>query len=232
MFVGDEDADLRVKWVSGGTAVAIACVVIAWHSREAAPRPAGTMKSMVTLGRHRYAWENILESAKEQAAAHTGYDASYVQIAYPEGDVPIDRGACTDVIVRALRHAGYDLQALIHEDMKAHLKEYPRHGVAADTNIDHRRVPNQMYFFKKFGETLPTAVSAQTLATWKAGDFVYWKPDGGEHTGIVSDDLNKDGIPLVIHNWGGCQEEDCLTRWPIIGHYRFPTGAPRVNSKT
>lgn len=138
------------------------------------------------------------------------------------GDVPIDRGACTDVIVRALRHAGYDLQALIHEDMETHLKDYPRHGATPDSNIDHRRVPNQMYFFSKFGQTLPIAVTAQTLATWKPGDFVYWSPSGGEHTGVISDNLDPSGVPMVIHNWNGCREEDCLTRWPIVGHYRFP----------
>lgn len=195
-----------------------------WHRAGARPL-VWTAKSTVTLGTHAQAWENILEGAKEQEG--TAYDASYVRIAYPEGDVQSDRGACTDVIVRALRHAGYDLQALIHEDMKAHLKSYPRHGAAPDSNIDHRRVPNQMYFFSRFGKVLPTTVDAQTMATWKPGDFVYWSPGGGEHTGVVSDDLDANGMPLVIHNWGGCREEDCLTRWPIVGHYRFPSGVAR-----
>jgi len=85
----------------------------------------------------------IVEGAKLQCDPPAHYDASYRSIPYPNGDVASDRGACTDVVIRALRHAGYDLQKLIHEDIKKHLADYPKHGERPDPNIDQRRVPNQ-----------------------------------------------------------------------------------------
>jgi uncharacterized protein YijF (DUF1287 family) len=153
------------------------------------------------------------------------YDASYVDLKYPGGDVPRGRGACTDVIVRALRAVGFDLQKLIHEDKKRHPNAYPaqwRH-TRADTNIDQRRVPNQTVFFKRFGKTLATQVNSSTRNQWQAGDIVQWKFDNGlDHTGVISDKTNAQGWPLVIHNVGGCAENDVLTAWKIVGHYRFP----------
>lgn len=171
-----------------------------------------------TVGTHRAAWENVLEGAKAQAKDGTWYDASYEQLAYPEGDVPPDRGACTDVVIRSLRHAGYDLQALIHEDMKKRFSEYPRRGDVPDSNIDHRRVPNQICFFKKYGTSLSLDPSS---ADWKPGDLVYWKTSR-DHVGVISDTIGPSGLPMVIHNNGQCAEEDCLTQWPIVGHYRYP----------
>lgn len=218
------------KWVfvivAGGCIVA-GCLVgsVVFRRGRAKPLPPGTLRSVVTVGTHPYAWQNIIEGAHEQASEGAKYDASYVRIAYPNGDVPLTQGACTDVIVRALRHAGYDLQSLIHEDIEKHPSDYPLHGRAPDSNIDHRRVPNQIVFFRKYGQSLPLAVNSGTLSTWRPGDFVYWSPFGGEHTGVVSDDVNASGVPMVIHNLGGCHEEDCLTRWPIVGHYRFPAEA-------
>lgn len=153
------------------------------------------------------------------------YDASYVDMKYPGGDVPRGRGACTDVIVRALRAVGFDLQNLIHEDKKRHPNAYSaqwRH-TRADTNIDQRRVPNQTVFFRRFGKTLATQVNSSTRNQWQAGDIVQWKFDNGlDHTGIISDKTNAQGWPLVIHNVGGCAENDVLTAWKIVGHYRFP----------
>lgn len=80
-----------------------------------------------------------------------------------------------------------------------------------------------MKFLERFGRPLPIAVNDETLPLWQHGNLVYWRyPDGQEHTGVVSDRTNSRGIPLVIHNAGRTREEDCLLRWEIIGHYRFP----------
>lgn len=167
--------------------------------------------------------------AKIVAAAHAQegdiYNASYQQIPYPNGDVPRGGGACTDVLIRAFRAAGYDLQKLIHEDMKRNFRRYPNSwGLkGTDKNIDHRRVPNQMTFFQKFGQTLPKETTGAALKTWKPGDVVVWKMDDGRwHTGLISDGIGESGTPLVIHNAMECFEQDYLTRWKIMAHYRFP----------
>ncbi|NLA11406.1 MAG: DUF1287 domain-containing protein [Firmicutes bacterium] len=167
----------------------------------------------------------ILMGAKEEAKKKTRYDASYQSISYPGGDVAPERGACTDVVIRALRAAGYDLQRLIHEDMSENFNLYPPlWGLSKpDSNIDHRRTQNQMVYFERFGEKLTLEVTEAELSQWQSGDIVYWTfPNGQEHTGIISDRTNRAGIPLVIHNSSIAREEDCLLRWEIIGHYRFP----------
>jgi uncharacterized protein len=168
--------------------------------------------------------DRTLLGARAEVRNRTRYDASYVAMEYPGGDVPADRGACTDVVVRALRNAGYDLQMLIHEDMQANFSQYPsRWGLTRpDSNIDHRRVSNQMTFFQRHGLSLTTEVE-EALEEWQWGDVVCWDMgDGQLHTGIISDWTNADGVPLVIHNGWITREEDCLTRWKIIGHYRYP----------
>lgn len=165
----------------------------------------------------------IVENAHAQKG--TVYDAAYKPISYPNGDIDKSKGACTDVVVRALRGAGVDLQKLMHEDMKKNFRRYPQKwGLEGpDKNIDHRRVPNQMKFFARHGQSLTTRVDANTLKTWQPGDIVCWDMQNGQlHTGIVSDGLNSAGVPLVIHNGWVCVEDDSLTRWKIIGHYRYP----------
>ncbi len=167
----------------------------------------------------------ILLGAREEVKRKTRYDATYQVIGYPGGDVAAEGGACTDVIVRALRAAGFDLQKLIHEDMCDYFHLYPQLWAlnGPDPNIDHRRTQNQMFYFERFGEKLTLDVAGEELLQWKHGDFVYWRfPGGQQHTGVISDRLNNRGIPLVIHNGSVAREEDCLLRWDIIGHYRFP----------
>lgn len=162
-------------------------------------------------------------------AAHTqigtSYDPAYQVISYPSGDVDSSKGACTDVVVRALRGAGFDLQKLMHEDMTQNFRLYPhKWGLTKpDKNIDHRRVPNQMEFFTRKGQSLPSRVDGSTLASWQPGDIVCWDMENGQlHTGVVSDGLSSAGVPLVIHNGWMCVEDDSLTRWKIIGHFRYP----------
>ena len=154
------------------------------------------------------------------------YDGSYRRLAYPGGDVPAERGVCTDVVVRAFRSAGIDLQVLVHEDMSRAWSEYPRAwGLAApDPNIDHRRVPNLVAFFRRRGETLPVS---RMPADYRPGDLVTWRlPSGLPHIGIVTD-ATTEGRPRVVHNLGaGALEEDVLFAFPITGHFRYPAAPP------
>lgn len=168
--------------------------------------------------------QKIVEGAKIQAREGAAYTTGYFRIGYPNGDLDRDEGVCTDVVIRALRHAGYDLQKLIHEDMRTRFASYPRRERRPDSNIDHRRCPNQIWFFKSYGKTLTNKVDATTLKHWKPGDIVYWKLTGSnlDHTGVLSDKTNAHGEPYVIHNLGRCAEEDVLTSWKIVGHYRYP----------
>lgn len=153
------------------------------------------------------------------------YDASYQTLAYPGGDVQKGRGACTDVVIRALRGAGFDLQRLVHEDMRRHFGAYPKNWGLRRPNasIDHRRVPNLMVFFERRGQPLPLETTGEALETWQPGDIVCWRlPDGRWHTGVVSDGIGESGKPMVIHNGWRCAEQDYLDAWKIVGHYRFP----------
>jgi hypothetical protein len=169
---------------------------------------------------------DIAIAAQAQIGVTVRYDPAYRPLEYPGGDVPIGRGVCTDVIVRALRTArGMDLQRLVHEDIKAHWDAYPHQKRwrldKPDPNIDHRRVPNLMTYFRRAGYgRAPTRVPSQYLP----GDIVAWDLGRGIlHIGIVSDLKTAAGMPLVIHNIGaGAREEDILFRHSIIGHYRLP----------
>jgi uncharacterized protein len=151
------------------------------------------------------------------------YDPAYFSIPYPNGDVPADRGVCTDVIIRAYRKVGIDLQQEVHDDMKAHFKIYPTNwGLRyPDKNIDHRRVPNLMTFFSRKGEVI--RISANS-ADYVPGDIVTWNLGGGiTHIGIVVNKRSPDGKRyLIAHNIGKGQElSDCLFSFSITGHYRF-----------
>jgi uncharacterized protein len=164
----------------------------------------------------------LVAAARAQVGVTLIYDPSYQQIAYPMGDVPIARGVCSDVVIRAFRTLGVDLQQELHRDMKRHFAAYPKHwGLAKpDRNIDHRRVPNLATWFKRQGYALPVS---QDAATYMPGDIVTWILGGGQpHIGIVSDRRSEDGArPLVIHNIGwGAREEDALFEYRITGHFR------------
>jgi uncharacterized protein len=166
-----------------------------------------------------------VRAARQQLGVTMIYDGTYQDLDYPGGDVPLDRGVCTDVVVRALRAArSIDLQKLVHEDMTAHFKAYPAQrrwrADQPDANIDHRRVPNLMTWFKRAGYAQPLSERA---ADYLPGDLVAWNLGGGIlHIGMVSDRRSAGGVPLVIHNIGaGTQEEDILFHFAIIGHYRL-----------
>lgn len=167
--------------------------------------------------------QELATCALELTKQHVVYDPSYYSIPYPNGDVPEGKGVCTDVVIRAYRMLGIDLQVEVHEDMQANFSSYPdRWGLSGpDSNIDHRRVPNLMTYFTRQGAELP--ISNKTSA-YEAGDIVCWDLGGGmTHIGIVSaikSPLN--GNPLIVHNVGAGQVlEDYLFNFKIIGHYRF-----------
>jgi uncharacterized protein YijF (DUF1287 family) len=165
--------------------------------------------------------ERLLQGALAQIGRTVAYDAGYQAIAFPGGDVPIERGVCTDVIVRAYRAVGVDLQVLVNRDMRQSFSAYPKlWGLShPDPNIDHRRVPNLAVFFGHHGKTLPVSTEKHD---YKPGDIVTWRlPDGRPHIGLVSS-RESGGTPLIIHNIGrGAQEEDILLTFQITGHYRF-----------
>jgi uncharacterized protein YijF (DUF1287 family) len=163
-------------------------------------------------------------AALEQAARPGVYDPAYVQLDYPMGDVPAGRGVCSDVVVRALRAAGLDLQALVHEDMKANFAVYPKRwgAMRPDRTIDHRRVPNLEVYFTRRGWRLPPS---RVAADYRAGDIVAWNLKGDDgflpHIGVVTDRIGRSGRPLIAHNIGaGPKAEDVLFDWPITGRYR------------
>jgi uncharacterized protein YijF (DUF1287 family) len=167
---------------------------------------------------------NVVASARTQVGVTIHYDSAYARIPYPLGDVPIERGVCADVLIRAFRAAGIDLQQLVHEDMRAHFSAYPHAwGLReADSNIDHRRVPNLETLFRRRGFALPITANARD---YLPGDIVSWRlPNGLAHIGLVSDRRAPDGSgrPLMIHNIGaGTQEEDVLFAWTQAGHFRW-----------
>lgn len=151
------------------------------------------------------------------------YDPSYFAIDYPMGDVPEGKGVCTDVIIRAYRLMGIDLQELVHQDMKANFSQYPTiWGLQGpDRNIDHRRVPNLLTYFKRFGEAKSITNSSDD---YLPGDIVCWELGGGmTHIGIVIDSRSTDGKRnLIVHNIKhGQVAEDILFSFKIIGHYSY-----------
>lgn len=151
------------------------------------------------------------------------YDPSYFSLDYPNGDVPLNKGVCTDVIIRAFRKVDIDLQKEVHEDMERNFEKYPNNwGLSVpDKNIDHRRVPNLMVYFSRFGNILPITENPEDF---KPGDIVCWNLGGGiTHIGIIVNKKSKDQKRhLLVHNIGSGQVlADCLFDFNIIGHYEY-----------
>lgn len=162
--------------------------------------------------------EKLVAAARAQVGDR--YVADYVSLRYPGGDVPKGQGACTDVVIRALRAVGYDLQKLVHEDMTRHFALYPKKwGLRRpDPSIDHRRVPNLRVYFARHAKSLPLN------RDFAPGDIVTWDltPGGLTHCGMVSDKKNARGVPWILHNIGPvASEEDRLFAWKLTGHYRL-----------
>lgn len=162
--------------------------------------------------------QKLAASARSLTAQRVVYDPAYYVIPYPAGDVPHGKGVCTDVVIRAYRALGIDLQKAVHEDILKVRSAYHR-VQRPDANIDHRRVPNLMVFFSRHGRSL-SRQPADSL--YGAGDVVCWDLGGGVlHTGIV---VLQGARPWIVHNIGAGQVlENCLFRWTVIGHYRYPS---------
>ena len=161
-------------------------------------------------------------AAQSQVGRTVKYDSSYVKLKYPGGDLPLDRGTCTDVLIRAFRKVGIDLQVKVHEDMSAHFKDYPQKWGATgpDSNIDHRRVENLQTYFTRQGDAVPATNNPHDY--WP-GDIVVWDTGhGGSHIGIVSTFIAPNGQRYcIVHNIGhGTKIEDRLFDFKIAGHFR------------
>lgn len=162
----------------------------------------------------------LARAARGQTADFVVYNPRYVSIAYPSGDVAALYGVCTDVVIRAFRALGIDLQALIKQ---------ARVG-SGDTSIDHRRVEVLRRFLGRYGQSLPASEHAED---YQPGDIVTYRRTGGRgsqtHVAIVSDRMAPSGRPLIVHNRGwGPQLEDALFVDPVTGHYRVAMPAAQV----
>jgi uncharacterized protein YijF (DUF1287 family) len=201
-----------MRIVRGG--IAVAALAAAAVMAGAQPRAAMPRSTFV---------RDLIRAAVAQANERVVYDGSYRRIPYPGGDVPPEVGVCTDLVVRAYRAVGVDLQVRVHEDMTAAFASYPRAwGLSRpDSNIDHRRVPNLQTYLRRRGAQQPVTDAA---AAYRAGDLVTWTlPGNVPHIGLVTDQRSPDGQrPLIAHNIGrGPQIEDMLFSFPVTGHYRY-----------
>ena len=173
-------------------------------------------------------FKKLVVQAIEQTKHQVKYVPDYVQIKYPNGDVPSNTGVCTDLVIRAYRGVNIDLQKQVHEDMVKDFSKYPKLWKLKkpDSNIDHRRVPNLMTYFTNKGAKLKISDISED---YKPGDIVTWNlqnnnsMSGITHIGIVIDQKSSDGKRnLIAHNIGGGNEiEDMLFSYTIIGHFRY-----------
>lgn len=168
-------------------------------------------------------YQRLADSAFVLTKQKVTYDPAYRVIEFPNGDVASDKGVCTDVVIRAYRKMGIDLQKEVHEDMKLNFNKYPKNwGLkSTDRNIDHRRVPNLMTFFARHGVEKKITNNPED---YKPGNIVCWDLGKGiTHIGIVSNKKSSDKKRyLIVHNIGEGQVlEDCLFEFKIIGHYQY-----------
>lgn len=180
--------------------------------------------------------ERLAAAALQRTQSKIIYEDAYYAIGYPNGDVPSDKGRAEDLIVRAYRAMGVDLQERLNGDMLEHFSEYPQifGRKAADPNIDHRLAANlQRYFRRQGAELLVSNERGEEVPSidpedYQPGDVVAWRlAGGGTHIGIVVPGPGeRRGEVWVVHNnRSGPVWEDCLNDFEIIGHYRYPVGA-------
>jgi len=176
----------------------------------------------------------LSNAAIERTKHRVRYDGRYLKIGYPWGDVPKSIGVCTDVVIRAYRKLGIDLQSEVHKDISKDFYAYPnltKWGLdKPDPNIDHRRVYNLQAFFKRHKAELPRSRNPRD---YKPGDLVTWMVGPTfPHIGVV---VNKPSPSdpnrlMIAHNVGaGPVIEDILFRYPMTGHYRYTPEHRKVN---
>jgi uncharacterized protein YijF (DUF1287 family) len=212
---------LSVLALSGFLALSLACRQSSAKVEGGRVTVDGKPQQVVAVEQPRL--RQMIEAAIEQVNHTKSYDPAYVKLAYPNGDVPLQTGVCSDVVIRAFRKVNIDLQKEVHEDMVKNFRQYPsRWGLKRpDTNIDHRRVPNLMTYFKRQGKAQAISTTPQD---YLPGDIVAWDLGGGvTHIGLMTNLLSDDGKTCyVVHNIGaGARVENVLFNWKIIGHYRY-----------
>src|SRR5580765_56299 len=203
-------------------ALAVACQQQSARTRPALRPPEQQTEVRALAANSPPALKTIIDGAVDQIGKTTSYDPSYQKLDYPNGDVPIETGVCSDVIIRAFRKGNIDLQKDVHEDMQSNFSAYPtRWGLKSpDANIDHRRVPNLMTYFSRHGKSLSTT----DIDTFLPGDVVTWDLGvGTDHVGMLVNVWYKPTQHyLIVHNIGsGTRLEDVLFSWKITGHYRY-----------
>jgi uncharacterized protein YijF (DUF1287 family) len=174
---------------------------------------------------------DVFIGAKKELANAEHYTPAaeeYISMKYPNGDVPRDIGVCTDVIVRAVRNAGIDLQKELHEDIRRAKRAYPMVKGAGDPSIDQRRVGTLLPYFQRHWEK-HTARLDDPADPLRPGDVIlmdtFPNRPGPDHIGIISDRLDDEGLPLVINNWTDgtvVAEMDLLTFVPVLYRFRLP----------
>jgi len=213
-----------MKWTKCKVIVGALCLVFSGVScgqkQEPTGADVGKMSALVEVADPKA--KALIDAGRWQIGKTVTYDPAYVGMKYPNGDLPIEKGVCTDVVIRAMRTARQmDLQKLVHEDMKANFSKYPKiWGLKrTDRNIDHRRVPNLQTYFKRKGWSLAVT---RKKSDYKPGDLVTCLVNGKlPHIMIVSNKVGASGAFMCIHNiGGGTQEEDCLFTYKLTGHYR------------
>jgi uncharacterized protein YijF (DUF1287 family) len=182
--------------------------------------------------------DRLAAAALQRTQSSVVYEDAYYKIPYPNGDIPSGKGRAEDVVVRAYRALGVDLQQRVHEDMSRNFSEYPQifGRKSADANIDHRLTANLQRFFRRSGAELLTSgvegdVPSREAGDYRPGDVVTWRLAGGRsHIGIVVPGPGENrSEPWVVHNIGeGPVWENCLFNFKIIGHYRY-TGEEGVD---
>lgn len=164
----------------------------------------------------------LAAAAADRVGRGVLYDGAYRRIAYPMGDVAPDRGVCTDLVIRAYRALGVDLQEKVHLDMRRAFRRYPKAwGLRRpDPNIDHRRVLNLETYFARAGAKLPPSDDPKD---YRPGDLVSYRlADGRPHIAVVSDRIGHSGRPMIVHNIGwGPSVDDTLFAYRIIGRFRY-----------
>jgi uncharacterized protein YijF (DUF1287 family) len=169
---------------------------------------------------------DILIGARKAAFNGAKYQGGYHRMKYPMGDVPASIGVCTDVIVRAVRNAGIDLQKLLHEHIKRNPRRYPWIR-RPDPSIDQRRVKNLLVLFRARYKLIGRKVNASTRHRLMPGDIVLLdtlSKRGPDHIGIITDTMGRNGYPTVINNWTygyTTSAMDLLPHVPVTHHFRI-----------
>ena len=170
----------------------------------------------------------ILKGAKRQIlkpALYTSEACGIIPLAYPMGDIRPQWAVCTDVVIRGLRDAGLDLQALVHEDTISFPERYKRWIKKPDPNIDHRRTRNLRTYFVFHSRVLPND------GDFQPGDIVIMDtgiPNGTlyDHIGIVDNKTGPHGFLKVINIWTIGYRTSSMnilgSNYPsVVGHFRM-----------